>query len=232
MSGPTECFDWYYLLLQGQRIDGYIMGDDFFVAKLDQFQHLMRDYRANFCSLSDERRDQGIFLYGQNVSFLHGNLRCILLCRFLPKQDDGGSLKCFEFLKKDLLENGQCMLKTSSLDRALSVVNEKIIAEKRNGEWVSFCCVCRINESYNPFLDACREFLKRVCEGLLQHPAWKSDLVVGPACFEYSGLFELSKSQCAECFKQLFESFSDRNWIAVGDRGRLKDCYTEFVDDL
>ena len=40
-------------------IDGFITGDYFYVAKVDQFQHLMRDYRKNVCSVSDERGDQG-----------------------------------------------------------------------------------------------------------------------------------------------------------------------------
>ena len=35
--------------------------DDFFVPKLRQFQHVMKDYRESFCSTSEERRDHGFF---------------------------------------------------------------------------------------------------------------------------------------------------------------------------
>ena len=44
--------------------------------------------------------------------------------------------------------------------------------------------------------------------------------------------FSCPKSQCTECFKQLFKSFSDWNWIAKVDRDRVKDWYLEFLDDL
>ena len=94
------------------------MGVDLFGAKLDLFQHLMRDYRETFGSNSDERRDQGFFLHGQMVCFLHRILRRILPRPILPEEDDWDSLKCFDFLGKDGLENDNFMLQTSVGDRA------------------------------------------------------------------------------------------------------------------
>ena len=54
------------LLLQGQLIDSYFLGDDFSVTKLDLFQQLVRDYRENFCPISEKRQHHGLF-YGQMV---------------------------------------------------------------------------------------------------------------------------------------------------------------------
>ena len=210
MSGRRENFlTGGYLLLPGQLIDEYNMGDDFFVAMVDLLQHLVRDFRESFSSISDERRNQGFFFHGQMVSFLYLILRRILPCRKLPKEDDWDKLKCFDFLRKDLLESEQFMLKTGFRDRALSVVKEHIDVEKTRGSGTCSAATAVINASCNPFLDACREFLKRVFEGLLQHPDWKTDLVVGLACFECCFLFELPKGQNIESFKHLRKSFSD-----------------------
>ena len=64
----------------------------------------------------------------------------------------------------------------------------------------------------------------KVCEGLLRHPVWKADVVVGLACFDFAVLFELPKSQNTECLKQLFKSFSDRQWIAKENWCLFRDC--------
>ena len=74
--------------------------------------------------------------------------------------------------------------------------------------------------------------MRIVCEDLLRRPAWKYDLVVGLACFDFFVLFELPKSQSTECFKQFSKGFSDRQWIARENRGLLKDCNMEIIDDL
>ena len=66
----------------------------------------------------------------------------------------------------------------------------------------------------------------------MRHPAWKSNIGVGPACFEYFVLFELTKCKCIECFKHLFKSPSDRKWVVIEEWDRVKDCNHEFVDDL
>ena len=47
----------------------------------------------------------------------------------------------------------------------------------------------------------------------------------------FSVLFGLPKSQSADCFKQLFNSFSDGHWIAKETRGLFKDCYMEYIDN-
>ena len=71
-----------------------------------------------------------------------------------------------------MLENNQLMLKTRFHDRALSSVNEQINVEKRKGGSGSRSAASAVtNASYNSFLDARREFLKKVCQEVLRQSA-------------------------------------------------------------
>ena len=44
--------------------------------------------------------------------------------------------------------------------------------------------------------------MRYVCKELISHPTFKSDLVVGSACFDYSVLFTLPRNQAVfhDCF--------------------------------
>ena len=57
-------------------------------------------------------------------------------------------------------------------------------------------------------------YIRYVCVDLLKHPTFKSNLVVGLACFDYSVLFRLPKGQAMDCFARLFQSFCVRDWLA------------------
>ena len=82
---------WYHydcFILFGQLIDGYIRGDKFFEASIYLFQNLMRDYRKSFYQVKEKRRDQGFFLYGQVMNFLHRLLQRSLRRINLPSEVD------------------------------------------------------------------------------------------------------------------------------------------------
>ena len=51
-----------------------------------------------------------------------------------------------------------------------------------------------MGESFNPFIDQGGHYIKNVAKELMRHPTFKSDLVIGLACFDYSVLFKLLKT--------------------------------------
>ena len=89
-----------------------------------------------------------------------------------------------------------------------------------------------MGEMFNPHVDQGRAYVRYVCRELISHPTFKSDLVVGLACFDYSVLFTLSKDQAAECYSRLLHSFCVRGWLVKELRNIHMDDYMEFVDDI
>ena len=65
-------------------------------------------------------------------------------------------------------------------------------------------------EMFNPHVDQGSAYIRYVCKELINHPSFKSDLVVGLACFDYAVLFTMPKDQAAGCFWRLFHSFCVR----------------------
>ena len=51
-----------------------------------------------------------------------------------------------------------------------------------------------MGESFNPFIDQGRQYIKYVAKELMRHPTFRSDLVIGLACFDYAVLFKLPKT--------------------------------------
>ena len=105
------------------------------------------------------------------VCFLHRVLRRLLPRRVLLKGDDWDNLMCFVFLGKNFLKNVQFMLRTSFLDRALSVVKQPIDVKKKKGESGSCSAAFVVmSASYKPFLihvvSFFRESVKSNCSTL------------------------------------------------------------------
>ena len=66
----------------------------------------------------------------------------------------------------------------------------------------------------------------------MKHPTFKSDLVIGLACFDYAVLFKLPKTVAVDCYQHLFQSFSSWGWVARELRNIHIDDYVEFIDDM
>ena len=66
----------------------------------------------------------------------------------------------------------------------------------------------------------------------MKHPTFKSDLVIGLACFDYAVVFKLPKTVAVDCYQHLFQSFSSRGWVARELRNVHIDDYVEFTDDV
>ena len=56
-----------------------------------------------------------------------------------------------------------------------------------------------MDEMFNPHIDQVRAYIHYVCKELINHPTFKSDLVVGLTCFDYVVLFTMPKDQAAGC---------------------------------
>ena len=85
---------------------------------------------------------------------------------------------------------------------------------------------------FNPRVNQRRAYIRYVCSELLKHPTFKSDLVVGLACFDYPVLYTLPRGQTMDCYARLFQSFCVRGWLAKELRNVHIDNYLEFIDDL
>ena len=66
----------------------------------------------------------------------------------------------------------------------------------------------------------------------MRRPTFKSDLVIGLACFDYLVLFKLPKAVAADCYLHLFQSFSSHGWVARELRNVHIDDYIEIKDDM
>ena len=71
-----------------------------------------------------------------------------------------------------------------------------------------------------------------MCNELPKRPTFKSDSVVGLACFDYSDLLTLHRSQAAEFYCRLFRSFCVLGLLSNELRNIHIDDYMQFVDDL
>ena len=66
----------------------------------------------------------------------------------------------------------------------------------------------------------------------MKHPTFKSDLLIGLACFDYAVLFKLPKTVAVDCYQHLFQSFSSRGWDARELQNVHIDDYVEFIDHV
>ena len=166
--------------------------------------------------------------------FLHRLLRRIVSRGCLPSEWDWDALRSFNFSVGELLGIPEFMQKTEFRSKVLKVAKSKIDVERELGKKARTDAVAKtvMGESFNPFIDQGRQYIKYVAKGLVRHPTFKSDLVIGLACFDYGVLFKLPKTVAVDCFQHLFQSFNSRGWVARELRNVHIDDYIEFVDDV
>ena len=126
------------------------------------------------------------------------------------------------------------MQKTEFRANLLKVARSKIDVERERGKKVKSDAVAKtvMGESFNPFFDQGRQYIKYVAKELLKHPTFNSDLVVGLASFDYSVLFRLPKTVAVDCYQHLLQSFSSQGWVARELRNVHLDDYVDFKDDV
>ena len=195
---------------------------------------IVQDYREAFKRSIMPTRDQGFFLCGQMCDFLHRPLRRIVPRSCLPDEWDWDALRSFDFAVGELLSIPEFMQKTEFRAKVLKVARSKIDVERERGKKSKPEAIAKpvMGESFNPFIDQGRQYIKYVAKELLRHSTFKSDLVIGLACFDYAVLFKLPKTVAVDCYQHVFQSFSSRGWVARELRNVHIDDYVEFVDDV
>ena len=166
--------------------------------------------------------------------FLHRLLRGIVSRSCLPSEWDWDALRSFDFAVCELLGIPEFMQKTEFRSKVLKVAKSKIDVERERGKKARSDTVAKtvMGELFNPFIDQGRQYIKYVAKELVKHPTFKSDLVIGLACFDYGVLFKLPKTVAVDCYQHLFQSFSSRGSVARELRYVHIDDYIEFVDDV
>ena len=215
-------------------MDGQVTGDPYFEACLDLFKVIVQEYREAFKRSILPSRDQGFFLCGQMCDFLHRLLRRIVSRSCLPSEWDWDALGSFDFAVSELLGIPEFMQITEFRSKVLKVAKSKVDVERERGKKARSDTVAKtvMGESFNPFIDEVRQYIKYVAKELVKHPTFKSDLVIGLACFDYGVVFKLPKTVAVDCYQHLFQSFSSRGCVAREMRNVHIDDYIEFVDDV
>ena len=167
-------------------------------------------------------------------NFLHRLLRRIVSRSCLLSEWDWDALRSFDFAVSELLGIPEFMQKTDFRSKVLKVAKSKIDVERERGKKARSDSVAKtvMGESFNPYIEQGRQYVKYVAKELVKHPTFESDLVIGLACFDYGVLFKLPKTVAVECYQHLFQSFSSRGWVARELRNIHINDYVEFVDSV
>ena len=126
------------------------------------------------------------------------------------------------------------MEKIEYCTKAMRAVKGRITVKREKNKKVRTDVVAGsvMGEIFNPHVDHGRAYNRYVCKELINHPTFKSDLVRGLVCSDYTVLFARPKDQAAGCYSRLFHSFCVRGWLAKELKNIQMDEYIEFVDDL
>ena len=197
------------MMLQGQASDVQVTGDEFFECRLESFNVIVQDYREAFRRLLCPRRDQGFFLCGQMLIFLHRLLQRIVERDTLPDENDWEALRQYDLIDTKFLDVASFKEKTEFWAKAMREAKSKIDVERERSkrQKPSEEAVARsvIGATFNRFIETGRSYIRYVAKELIKHPSFKSYLVKGMASFDYSTLFVLPRSQAIECYRQLFQ---------------------------
>ena len=179
-------------------------------------------------------RDQGFFLCGQMCDFWHRLLHRIVSRSCLPNEWNWEALRSFDFPVGEILSIPEFMQKTEFRTKELKFARSKIDVERYRGKKTKSDAVAKtvMGESFNPFLDQGRQYIKYVAKFLLRHPTFKSELINGLACFGYTVVFKFPKTVAVDCYQHLFLKFNSRSRVALELRNVHIDDNVDFIDDV
>ena len=150
------------------------------------------------------------------LDFLHRLLRRIVTRDCLPEKDDWDSLLEFDFTNAQLMSVSQFMEKSEFRTKSMRAAKGRINVEreKNNKVRTDVFAGTVMGEMFNPHVDQGRSYIRYVCKELINHPTFKSNWVVGLACFDWAVLFTMPKDQSTGCYSRLVYSFCVRGWLA------------------
>ena len=156
------------------------------------------------------------------LDFLHRLLRRIVSRESLPEENDWDGLLGFEFIDTQLLSISQFMEKTEFRRKEMRAAKGRINVEKEKNKKSKTDVIASavMGDMFSLHVNQERAYIRYVCAEHSKHPTFKSDLVVGLACFDYSVLFTLPKGQAIDCYARFLQSFCVRGWLAKN----LKKC--------
>ena len=168
------------------------------------------------------------------LDFLHRLLRRIVSRESLPDENDWDALLRFEFVDAQVLTVSQFMEKTEFRTKAMRAAKGRNNVEKEKSKKLKTDVIASavMGDMFNPQVNQGRGYVRYVCSELSKHPTFKSELVMGLPCFDYSVLFTLPRGQAMDCYARLFQSFCVRGWLAKELKNVHMDDYLEFIDDL
>ena len=157
-----------------------------FESRLELFKVILQDYREAFRRSSTVKRDQGFFLCGQMLDFLHRLLRRVTARESLPEENDWDALLGFDFTGVQLLSISQFMEKTEFRIKAMRAAKGRINVEKEKSKKAKTDVIASavMGDMFNLHVNQGRAYNRHVCGEILKHSSFKSDLVVGLACFD------------------------------------------------
>ena len=126
-------------------------------------------------------------------------------------------MRSFDFEVEEIFDIPKFVQKTELRAIALKVASSKVDVERDRGKEAKTDVVaCSVMEEFfNPSIDQGRQYIRSVAREKLKQPSFKSDLVIGMACFDYKIMFSLRKTQAIDCYRHNFQSFSSRGWLGV-----------------
>ena len=169
-------------------------------------------------------------LCGQMLDFLHRLSRRIVSRESLLDENDWDALLGFEFTDAQLLSVSQFMEKTEVRTKTMRAAKGRINVEKEESKRPKTDMIASavMGDMFNPQVNQGKAYVRYVCTELLEHTTFKSDLVVGLTCFDYSVLFMLPRGQAKGCYARPFQSFCVRGWLAK----ELKNCIWTIILNL
>ena len=86
-----------------------------------------------------------------------------------------------------------------------------------------------MGEMFDPPVDRGRAYIRYVRNDLFNNSTFKSDLVVGLACFYYVVLLTLPKDQAAGSYSRVFHSLYVQGWLATEIKNLHMNSHIEFA---
>ena len=135
----------------------------------------------------------------------------------LLEEENCGTLRDSDFASVYFLNLPSFVVRRELRATATHVAKFKTDVEREKLErWKFYDAIARsvLSESFNPFIDNCRTYVRFVAKEMIKYPNFKSDFLMGMAIFDYSTLTVLLCLRAIGCYAPLFQKFSSRGQLA------------------
>ena len=127
----------------------------------------------------------------------------------LPEEVDRNALLKIDFTNAQLFSVSQFMETNETRTNAMRAAKgrTKVEREKNKKGRTDVVAGTAMGEMFIPHVDQGRAYIRYVCKELINHPTFKSNFVVGLACFDYAVLFTMAEDRAAGSYLRLFHIF-------------------------